>query len=187
MDQPLKVVASGEPGAALLRRVARGERPALAALFEADASRLLGVALRIVRRREVAEEIIQDAFVAIWNRAGQFDPERGSARGWMTTIVRNLSLNVIRDSARLDFHDGESLAAIGDRQADALDAFRRLPDTSALRRCLGLLDDTKREAILLAYVVGMSHGEIAGQLQAPLGTVKAWIRRGTIALQECLS
>lgn len=187
MDRHLTIAASNDAGTPLLLRVAAGERAALASLFETEASRLLGIALRIVRRREVAEEVIQDAFVAIWNRAGQFDPARGSARDWMVTIVRNLSLNVIRDGARLDYLDSDSLAQIGDRRADALDAFRRLPDASALRHCLERLDDSKRDAILLAYVVGMNHGEVAGQLGAPLGTVKSWIRRGTIALQECLA
>lgn len=187
MDQRLQLASETEPDALLLRRVAGGDRAALARLFELHAGRLLGIALRIVRRRELAEEVIQDAFVAIWNRAGQFDPARGSASGWMSAIVRNLSLNVIRDGARLDFVDGETLAELGDRRADALGAYGRLPDGNALRRCLGLLDAAKREAILLAYVVGMSHGEVAGQLDAPLGTVKAWIRRGTTALRECLS
>ena len=101
--------------------------------------------------------------------------------------MRNRALNLVRDSARIDLLDPDALAEIGDRRADAMAAYRDLPDSEALRRCLGLLDERKREAILLAYVVGMSHSEVAGQLGAPLGTVKAWIRRGTAALQECLS
>jgi RNA polymerase sigma-70 factor (ECF subfamily) len=187
MDRRLSAVPPSIDEAALLLRVARGDRSALAALFEANAGKLLGVALRIVRRRDLAEEVIQDSFVAIWQSAARFDPQRGSARGWLVTIVRNRALNLVRDSARVDLLDPDALAEIGDRSAAAMTAYRDLPDNHALRRCLGLLDERKREAILLAYVVGMSHGEVAGQLGAPLGTVKAWIRRGTVALQECLS
>lgn len=187
MDRRLTAVPQAQDEAALLLRVARGDRSALAALFENNASKLLGVALRIVRRRDLAEEVIQDSFVAIWQSASRFDPARGSARGWLTTIVRNRALNVVRDGARIDLLEPEALAEIGDRRSDAVDAYDSLPASDALRRCLGLLDERKREAILLAYVSGMSHGEVAGRLGAPLGTVKAWIRRGTIALQECLS
>lgn len=168
-------------------RVGQGDRSALAKLFELAAGRLLGVALRIVRRRDLAEEVIQDAFVAVWRNASRFDPARGSARGWLTTIVRNRALNLVRDSARLELVDPQTLADLGDREMDAVSAYEHLPDGNALRRCLALLDDNKRKAILLAYVVGMSHGEVAGRLGTPLGTVKAWIRRGTMALQECLS
>lgn len=186
MDQRLAPAAPTDDGP-LLGRIARGDRAALAELFQREAGRLIAVALRIVRRRDLAEEVVQDSFVAIWQRAGQFDANKGSARGWLTTIVRNRALNLLRDGARLDFVDGDTLADLGDRRGDALRAFALLPERDALRHCLDLLDGPKREAILLAYVVGMSHGEVASELRTPLGTVKAWIRRGTLSLQECLS
>lgn len=172
---------------ALLQRIAAGDRPALALLFDREAGRLVAVARRIVRRQDLAEEVVQDAFVAIWQRAGQYDPARGSASGWLTTIVRNRALNLLRDGSRVDYHDGDTLAAMGDRAADAEAAFDTLAERDALKACLKQLDTAKRRAILLCYVTGLSHGEVAATLNAPLGTVKAWIRRGTIALQECLS
>jgi len=171
----------------LLRRIAGGDRVALAQLFEAHAGFMLAVARRIVRRGELAEEVVQEAFITCWEKAEQFDPQRGRAKAWLTTIVRNKALNLLRDGSRLDYHDGETLAALGDRQVDAGAAFDLLPERDALRSCLGRLDAQKRESILLCYVVGMSHGEVAATLQAPLGTVKAWIRRGMAALQECLA
>jgi RNA polymerase sigma-70 factor, ECF subfamily len=173
--------------AALLTRIATGDRAALAGLFDLEAGRLVAIARRIVRRQDLAEEVVQDAFVAVWQRASQFQPERGSASGWLTTIVRNRALNLLRDGSRIDYHDGETLAAIGDRAADALNAFDALSERDALKTCLAQLDEFKRRAILLCYVTGLNHGEVAATLNAPLGTVKAWIRRGTIALQECLS
>ncbi|MDN2579266.1 sigma-70 family RNA polymerase sigma factor [Aquibium sp. ELW1220] len=171
----------------LLARVAGGDRMALGQLFATEAGRLIAIARRIVRRREVAEEIVQDAFVAVWRRAASFDPARGAGRAWLTTIVRNRALNAVRDGSRLDFADEEQLALFSERSGDAHAALDALSDGDALRRCLSALEPRRRESILLAYVVGCTHGEIAARLDAPVGTVKAWIRRGVIALQECLS
>ncbi len=171
----------------LMERVARGDRAALASLFAAEAGRLIAIARRIVRRTDLAEEVVQDAFVAAWQRAAQFDAARGSARGWLTTMVRNRALNAIRDGARLEYVDADVLAEVGDRESDAHDAFDRLADGHALRGCLQRLEEPRRRAILLCYVTGLSHGEVAATLRKPLGTVKAWIRRGMSALQECLS
>jgi RNA polymerase sigma-70 factor (ECF subfamily) len=170
----------------LLARVANGDRPALAALFRAEAGRLIAIARRIVRRTDLAEEVVQDAFVVVWKKASSFDPTRGAARAWMTTIVRRRALNLIRDGSRLDFHDADDLAAIGDRAAEADRAYDALPDAEALKHCLAQLEPTRRRSIVLAYVAGFTHGEIAARLGAPVGTVKAWIRRGVIALKECL-
>jgi RNA polymerase sigma-70 factor (ECF subfamily) len=177
----------GNPGDALLRRAAGGDRDAFSELFQREAGLLLGVARRMVRRPEIAEDIVQEAFVAAWRSAAQFDPSRGTARAWLIASVRNRALNSIRDGARLDYHEPDSLETLDERHGDAMDAFRRLPDSEALRDCLGRLDEPKREAILLCYVVGMSHAEAAARIKAPLGTVKAWVRRGMLSLQECLS
>ena len=171
----------------LLARVARGERTALATLFESEAGRLIAIAQRIVRRRDLAEEVVQEVFVALWGKAGKFEPARGSALGWLTTMTRNRALNLLRDDARTDYHDAETLAGLGDRHLEALSAFDALAERDALRTCLERLDAPKREAILLCYVTGLNHGEAAATMQAPLGTVKAWIRRGVVSLQECLS
>ena len=171
----------------LLIRIAKGDKPALAQLFAQESARLIGVALRIVRRRDLAEEVVQETFVAAWRRADQFDPALGHGRAWLTTIARNRALNLLRDSSRIEYHDEDVLADMGDRVGEAMAAFQALSDRDSLKHCLGQLDEPKRRAILLCYVTGLNHGEAAASMNAPLGTVKAWIRRGTIALQECLS
>jgi RNA polymerase sigma-70 factor, ECF subfamily len=171
----------------LLRRIAGGERSALATLFETEAGRMIAIAQRILRRRDLAEEVVQDVFVAVWRRAEQFDGARGSARGWLAVATRNRALNRLRDDRRVDYHDSAELADLGDRQTDALAAFDTLTERDALRTCLEQLDEPKRRAILLCYVTGLNHGEAAATMGAPLGTVKAWIRRGVVSLQECLS
>ncbi len=183
----LALGSDGDDGNGLMELVAAGDKAALGALFAAEGGRLVAVAQRIVRRRDLAEEVVQDAFVAAWQRARQFDPSRGPARAWLTTIVRNRALNLLRDGARVEYHDAETLADMGDRSRDAEAAFDLLAERDALRHCLDGLDRQKRRAILLCYVTGLNHGEVAASLNAPLGTVKAWIRRGVASLQECLS
>jgi RNA polymerase sigma-70 factor (ECF subfamily) len=165
----------------------RGERAALRRLYEEEAGRLIAVAQRIVRRRELAEEVVQEAFIQIWQRAADFDAALGSARGWIYTIVRNRALNVVRDGRREDLVDAGTLETELDRNAVVEDAFERLAVDSLLRRCLEAIDREKRESVLLAYVAGCSHGEIAGRLGVPLGTAKAWVRRGLAALKECMA
>ena len=171
----------------LLSRVAIGDRAALAHLFDSESGRLVAIAQRILRRRDRAEDVVQEVFVSVWHKAAQFDATRGAARAWLTTMTRNRALNLLRDEARVDYHDAPDLAEMGDRQADAMGAFDALAERDALRSCLERLDEPKRRAILLCYVTGLNHGEAAATMNAPLGTVKAWIRRGVASLQECLS
>lgn len=171
----------------LLTLVSRGDRSALGELFSTEAGRLIAIAQRIVRRADLAEEVVQESFVAAWRNATSFDSARGRARAWLTTIVRNRALNMVRDGARLELVDAADLTAFRERSAEAEIAFDALGEGDALRHCLEQLEPQRRRCVLLAYVVGYSHGEIAADLNAPIGTVKAWIRRSTIALQECLS
>lgn len=170
----------------LLDRVRMGDREALGLLFETEAGRLIAIARRILRR-ELAEEAVQEAFVSAWRAAPAFDSGRGRARAWLTTIVRNKALNMLRDDARLDFMRDDELQSFQERGGGAMAAYAMLGEGNALRACLDQLEPQRRHSILLAYVLGYSHGEIAATLNTPIGTIKAWIRRGVIALQECLS
>ena len=175
--------------AASLAACARGDRGGLKRIFDGEAARLIAVAERILRRRELAEEVVQDAFIRIWTSAHQYSPERGSARGWIHAIVRNRALNMLRDGRREDTVEDDRLETL--RESDQLDhilsAWHALDQNSRLRECLGTLDEMKRRGILLAYIGGYTHGEIAGRLRLPLGTTKSWIRRGLSALRECMA
>ena len=173
--------------AELLQACARGDRQALRQLYDGEAPRLIAVAQRIVRRRELAEEVVQDAFIQIWRKAATFDAGVGSARAWIYTIVRHRALNVIRDGAREDLLETEDLAAMQDRSAVAEDAFDRLATESRLRACLEEIEREKRQSLLLSYVAGFSHGEIAGMMKVPVGTAKSWIRRALMALKDCMA
>jgi len=176
---------------AALAACVQGERTALHRIYELEGGRLLGVALRIVRRRDVAEDVLHDAFVRIWERASSFDATRGSARGWIYSIVRHGALNHIRDHAREVPSDEPELEHGGpDNVSTASDPYHQIllsSESGQLYECLGRLDGPKRSSILLAYLDGCTHTEIASRLKTPLGTVKAWIRRGLQALRECLA
>lgn len=165
----------------MMLRVAGGDREALGELFTSEAGRLIAIARRILRRKELAEEAVQESFIAAWKNAVRFDPARGSARAWLTAIVRNRALNMLRDGQRMD-PVGDDIAWYAEGEGMAEAAYQALDTSDGLKRCLGQLEEPRRRSILLAYVLGYTHGEIAAKLNAPVGTVKAWIRRGVIAL-----
>ena len=171
---------------------AQGDRHALQRLYQHESRRLLGVALRIVRDRALAEDVVHDAFMKIWQRAASFDGSRGDARGWIYSVVRYGALNHIRDTAREVTLEEETAAAVDDAVAlaayeQAPDPFERRADLGRLDGCLQNLPAARRDCILFAYLDGCSHGEIAERLKTPLGTVKAWITRGMAALRECMA
>lgn len=176
---------------AALLACARGDLDALRRIYEREARYLLGVALRIVRDRAAAEDVLHDAFVAIWQRAASFDAGRGAGRGWIYSVVRHAALNRVRDTAR-DTPLDEPAAAQHEAQAafaawqDQGDELAQQADLGRLGQCLEGLEPTRRACLLHAYVDGCSHSEIAARVQAPLGTVKAWIQRGLRALRECM-
>ena len=174
---------------AALLACARGERFALRALYVRESRWLLGVALRIVRDRALAEDVLQDAFLQVWQRAATFDPALGSARGWIYTVVRHRALKQVRDDNRIRTMDGDDVVALADlaQSADAEDAANRDLDRRSLERCLNRLAPARRECVLHAFVDGYSHEEIAQALSTPLGTVKSWIRRSLAALKDCLA
>jgi RNA polymerase sigma factor (sigma-70 family) len=165
---------------AALARCAAGDRTALQMIYNSEAPKMIGVARRILFRQDLAEEAVHDAFVRIWGAAASFDPHRGSARGWLYAVVRNRALSIHRNEHRYDASDDSAL------DIDCEATVTRMPETSALRKCLERIDRPRRDVVVLAYVHGMSHGELAGWLKVPLGTVKSWVRRSLFALQECM-
>lgn len=181
MAQP----ASLSSAEVLLEAIARGSELALKRLHALESRRLYGIALRIVRRPEVAADVLQESFLQIWKNAGSYVPERGAAAAWLTGIVRFRALDAVRRHGREVLSDDPALgdAAV---EPDVVAEIDARADAAALRRCLALLDDTQRRCVMLAFVDGFSHSEIAARLQAPLGSVKSWVRRSLIALKGCL-
>jgi RNA polymerase sigma-70 factor, ECF subfamily len=169
----------------LLHRCASGDRGAFRMLYDRWGNRLYGIALRITREAALAADATQDAFVQVWQQAHRFDPDRGSAETWLIGIVRYRALDLIRRQSReVSGYEGE------EREDDTPDALARLVSTAegaALHRCLGELEEDRRRLVVLAFVDGLSHSELAERLSVPLGTVKSWIRRSLISLRGCLA
>jgi RNA polymerase sigma-70 factor (ECF subfamily) len=162
---------------AALLACASGDRSGLRIIYEQEAPRLLAMARRIVGQPDLAEDVLQDALLQIWKNARSFDPGRGSARGWLYTVVRNRA-NKLRRAQLRDI-------AVDDRiLLEIFDSAPRLLEECVLRRQIDALEQKKRASIILAYVDGCSHREIAEELKVPVGTAKAWIRRGLVELRS---
>lgn len=172
--------AGGETPEALLAAVATGDRAAFRRLYDLTSPKLMGVALRLLRRRDVAEDALQDAYLRIWARAGQFDPARGAAWHWLARIVRNAAL----DQRQRQGPTHDDLADHAERLAGAAPPAGARLD---LARGLEALGPRQREAVLLAHMHGYTHDELAARMGAPLGTAKTWARRGADRLRARLS
>jgi RNA polymerase sigma-70 factor (ECF subfamily) len=179
----------------LILRTAAREVAGFEELYRRTAPLLLGVALRIARRRELAEDILHDSFVKIWAAAERYDPLAARPVAWLVAIVRNRAIDVVsaHDVARVDSLDAspdatpeETLDTVFDWSAPAEDGVDAARYRAWLRQCLAELQASERQAIVLAYDRGLSHGELAAHLNRPLGTVKAWIRRGLASLRACV-
>lgn len=163
----------------LLARCAAHDANALRAIYDRMAPTMLGVALRLLRNRPQAEETLQEAFLQIWRNAARFDTGRGSARAWMIGILRYRALD------RLDVerkHTGS-----GELPDVAAEVAVSVEDSRALAGCIEELPETWRRSVILSYVEGYSHSEIANLTKTPLGTVKSWIVRSLEALKKCLN
>lgn len=180
---------------ALLDRVAARQadsETSLRELYDLSASRLFGLAMRIVGRREWAEDVLQEAFLTIWRSAAAYKETLSPPLAWMGMIVRSRALDFLRRRAReradavQDLDDGiqETVAGEGPGPADATESSEQ---AFALNECLRKLDARQREVVVLAYLRDLSHGELAQQLKLPLGTVKTWIRRGLEQLRGCMA
>ncbi|MEL6766974.1 MAG: sigma-70 family RNA polymerase sigma factor [Pseudomonadota bacterium] len=164
---------------------ADGDNRAFATLYGLMAPKLFGLCLRITRKRELAEDALQEAFVHIWREAWRFDPERGRASAWVTVVVRNRAVDVLRKRGRgvLGREVGDdALAVIADPKAVTDGGVELM----ALARCLGRLDDRGQELVLLAYYEGWTREELAERIGAPVNSVKTWLRRGLAMLRLCL-
>jgi RNA polymerase sigma-70 factor (ECF subfamily) len=177
---------------ALLDRVARQDSSALQQLYLRTSSRLYGLALRVVRQPEAAEDVLQEAYLNIWRSAADFRATLSPPLVWMGLIVRSRALDVLRRQAargqaqtqELDDALGETLVGAA---ADPQALSQASQQARALHACLRQLEHRQREVLSLAYLRDLSHGELAAQLGLPLGTVKSWIRRGLDQLRGCLA
>lgn len=175
-----------------LQGAAQRDAAAFRALYDATSPKLFGFALRILGKRELAEEALQDAFVTIWNGAGTYQSHLAAPMTWMTTIVRNKALDMLRRhgaDAQIDgqVFDSDIVNALQDPRANPIDALLVSRDAKALAYCMSTLEGLHRQVVGLAFFHDLSHSEVAQQMAIPIGTVKTWIRRSLERLKTCLA
>lgn len=180
--------------AGLLARVAQHEQAALGELYDRTSPILYGLLLRMLRQPERAQEALQDCYLRVWQRAETFTGDKGEPIAWLIGVARYRALDVLRSRRHELIQDPADLE--GQEAAETVDEPLQLgPEDRAVEReglerllfCLRGLSEVQRKSVLLAYYEGYSHTELAQAMGAPLGTVKAWIRRGLARLRECLT
>ncbi len=185
-DAATSVPDDGDDLSALMARVADGDRAAFESMYRHTSAKLFGIVLRILKRRELAEEVLQETYVKIWNEARRFDPDRASAVTWMVAIARNRALDERRRRQPALLDDTREASEPSDPLASPQ---RRAESNAALVRLLACLDELKAErrtAVSLAYFDGLSRAELADRLGQPVGTIKTWLHRSVRQLRDCL-
>lgn len=177
----------------LLQRTAKGDRAAFAGLYDRFSRPLFATALRILGDSREAEDVVHDVFLTLWQRSMEFSEDRGSPFSWAVTMTRNRAIDRVRqrrrraeilaDTPPADLGYGETAASASADSAEALQARER---AGAVRQALSTLPDDQQRAVELAFFGGLTQQEIAANLDQPLGTVKARIRRGLLKLRDVL-
>jgi RNA polymerase sigma-70 factor (ECF subfamily) len=185
--RPRISVSDDEPNLdQLLTAIASGDRQALKTLYDAIAPRLFAILVRMVRRREVAEDLLQDTFVTIWKKAHQFDSRRGNARAWLFSMTRRKAIDRLRVANRESLGlegDVASLDSTAELWAPGLDSETQI----TLGRAIEALRPDVSRAMKLCYYHGLTHEELADELKVPLGTAKSWIKRGLAQMKLCMT
>ena len=180
---------SDEHLAALLARCALRDQNAFAQLYRSTSARLFGVLLRILKRRDWAEDALQEAYLRVWSHAGDYLPGRAPPMAWLISIARYRAFDMLRKVARDVTSDAGSRSieeSLSDANPGHSEQLHGSQDYKALQDCLTRLQENQRQSLMLAYCEGFTHVELSSRMQAPVGTVKSWIRRGLQQLKRCL-
>ena len=172
--------------AQLLISVAGGDRDAFARIYTVASPTMYAIARRLLNRTDLAEDVLQEAFLQVWRNAGRYRPDKGAPIAWLIGIVRFRALDRLRREPRENpLHDDEGVedwANSGTSSGIELG----FSDLDRLKRCLDELDNRHRDCILMAYYEGYTHSELASRFETPLGTVKSWIHRGLTSVRNCM-
>ncbi|WP_257956551.1 ECF RNA polymerase sigma factor SigK [Nocardioides sp. B-3] len=171
----------------LMQRSSRGDEAAFAELYDATSARAYGLALRVVRNPAHAEEVVREAYLDAWRTSSRFDPARGSAIGWLLTIVHRKAVDRVRSaeasSARDATYHRESRPVEHD---STLEAAHASLEAQRVRTAVSGLTSVQREAVELAFFGGYTHTQVATMLDVPVGTAKTRIRDGLIRLRDAM-
>lgn len=179
--------AQADDLARLLTRIAARDTAAFAALYKQTSAKLYGVVARILTRGDVASDVLQEAYVRIWEKAGDFDPVKGSPLAWMATVARNRALDEVRRIHPVSLEDQPEGFEPAAEEIDPLGAREHSEALASLINCLKGLDDEKRAIVLLAYYRGLSREALAKRFGRPVPTIKTWLHRSLAQLRDCLA
>lgn len=181
------MLSTPSPLVELMTKVASGDRRAFAVLYEATSAKLYGVVLRILQRRDLADEVVQEAYVRIWNNAAAFDPSRASPITWMVTIARNRALDEARRLQPVSLDAAPEAFEVADGGLLASEQMEIASDLARLKSCLDGLEPDRRDIVTLAYLEGLSREELGRRFGHPPGTIKTWLHRSLKQLKICLT
>ncbi len=171
---------------ALVASVAQGDRAAFEQLYAATRAKLYGVVLRILRRHDLADEVIQETYLKIWGSAGSFDPQRASPITWMATIARNRAIDLVRKRSEASIEEEPEAMDVAADTPNPLAARELSEDLKRLTNCIDKLDAERQQMVMLAYYSGLSRDQLAAKFNKPVNTIKTWLRRSLIEIRECL-
>jgi RNA polymerase sigma-70 factor, ECF subfamily len=164
-----------------------GDKDAFARLYKATSSKLFGIIVRILNRRDLSEEVLQEVYMRIWQRAGDFDASRASPISWMAAIARNRALDEVRKVKPVSIEDTPEVMDLPDPGELAITGIERNEDLQRLLKCLEGLDPEKREMVLMAYYRGESREALSQRFGSPVSTIKTWLHRSLTQLRGCLA
>ena len=170
----------------LLAATAKGDEAAFERLYAATRAKLYGVVFRILRRRDLADEVMQETYLRVWRAAGEFDPALAAPMTWMVAIARNRAIDDARKRTEASVEEEPEAMDVAAESPNPL-AQRELTDElKRLLACMGRLDEQRRRLVLLAYYSGWSRERIAAEFGKPVNTIKTWLRRSLLEIRECL-
>ena len=169
----------------LLRRVAHRESVALREVYDRTSAKLYGICLRVLGSESEAQDVLQEVYVTIWNKAAQFDASKASAITWLAVIARNKAIDAVR-AKRIPTDGVEAASEVVDESPSALEVLEVEEDFARLADCLNQLEERARAMIRSAFFEGTTYPELATQEGVPLPTMKSWIRRGLLRLRGCM-
>ncbi|MCT8467548.1 sigma-70 family RNA polymerase sigma factor [Chromohalobacter canadensis] len=184
---PPQDAAAGDHLHDLLRRVTQRDRRAFAQLYAATSAKLYGTVLRILRERGRADDVVQEAYVTIWQKAAQFDTKRASPIAWMVAIARHAAIDELRRQPRAPHESEEALAHTPTDAPSAREHLEHEQDARRLYACLEALEAERRDMVRLAYLDGWSRADLATHFEQPVNTVKTWLHRALKQLKGCLA
>ena|SRR5688572_13247701 len=170
----------------LLAAVAKGDQAAFERLYEATRAKLYGVVLRILRRHDLTDEVIQETYLKIWSSAGQFDPGVAAPITWMVTIARNRAIDLVRKRSETSIEEEPEAMEVAGDNPDPLARRELSDDLKRMLACMGQLDAERQRLVLLAYYSGWSREQLSVKFDKPVNTIKTWLRRSLAEIRECL-